>query len=57
AWQHGQLTSLRVRGNHLAGTRTARIRQGRKTVELTLDAGEEVHFGPNLTELERTSAR
>jgi alpha-L-fucosidase 2 len=57
AWQQGQLTSLTVRGSHLAGTRTARIRQGRKTIELTLDAAEEVHFGPNLTELERTSAR
>jgi alpha-L-fucosidase 2 len=56
AWQHGRLTSLTVRGSHLAGTRTVRIRQGRKTIELTLDAGEEVHFGPSLTELERTSA-
>jgi hypothetical protein len=56
AWQHGQLTSLTVRGSHLAGTRTARIRHGRKTIELILDAGEEVHFGPSLTELERTSA-
>jgi alpha-L-fucosidase 2 len=57
AWKHGQFTSLTVRGSHLAGTRTARIRQGRKTIELTLDAGEEVHFGPSLTERERTSAR
>jgi alpha-L-fucosidase 2 len=57
AWQHGRLTSLTVRGGHPAGSRTARIRHGRTTVELTLDAGEEVHFGPALNELERTSAR
>jgi alpha-L-fucosidase 2 len=56
AWQHGQLTSLTLRGSHRAGTRTARIREGQKTIELTLDAGEEVHFGPSLTELERRSS-
>jgi alpha-L-fucosidase 2 len=57
AWQHGQLTSLTVRGSHLAGTRTARIRQGRKTIELILGAGEEFHLGPGLSELGRTRAR
>lgn len=53
AWQHGRLTSLTVRGRHLTGTRTTVIRHGRRTVEVTLDAGEEVRLGPDLTELER----
>ncbi|GAA4255780.1 glycoside hydrolase family 95 protein [Dactylosporangium darangshiense] len=51
AWQQGRLTSLTVRGSHLTGTRTAVIRDGRRTVEVAVDAGEEVHFGPDLTEL------
>jgi alpha-L-fucosidase 2 len=46
AWQHGELTSLTVRSRLSDGPRTARIRHGRTTVDLTLDAGAEVHLGP-----------
>jgi Glycosyl hydrolase family 65, N-terminal domain len=54
-WRGGQLASLTVRNRCLDQARTARIRYGETTVALALDAGEEVHFGPELNELNRTT--
>jgi alpha-L-fucosidase 2 len=56
-WEDGQLGSMTIRSEHPDQRRTARIRHGRSTVDLTLDAGEEVHLGPALDEVARTRSR
>jgi alpha-L-fucosidase 2 len=55
-WEHGQLASMTVRGEHPDHRGTVRIRHGRNTVDLKLDAGEEVRLGPDLNEVGRTRA-
>jgi alpha-L-fucosidase 2 len=55
-WEHGQLASMTVRGEHPDQRGTVRIRHGRNTVDLKLDAGEEVRLGPDLNEVGRTRA-
>src|SRR5258708_3464425 len=58
AWRQGELTTLTVRNELRDGTtRTARIRRGGTTAELTLAGGEEVRLGPSLDVGDRTAQR
>ncbi|WP_422771112.1 glycosyl hydrolase family 95 catalytic domain-containing protein [Plantactinospora sp. WMMC1484] len=57
AWRDGRLSSATIRSGHPAGPRTARIRHGRTTVLLAIEAGEEVRLGPDLAETGRSVAR
>jgi alpha-L-fucosidase 2 len=54
-WRERQLVSLSVRNGHPDGAHTVRIRYGGTIVVRAVDAGEEVHFGPQLSEPSRTT--
>jgi Glycosyl hydrolase family 65, N-terminal domain len=57
-WRQGELTTLTVRNELRDGTtRTARIRRGQTSAELTLAGGEEVRLGPSLDVGDRTAHR
>ncbi|GII57731.1 large protein [Planotetraspora thailandica] len=56
-WRHGELVSLTIRDELRDGTRTARLRHGATTAEVTLGAGETVLLGPSLNVRERTASR
>ncbi|WP_051723884.1 glycosyl hydrolase family 95 catalytic domain-containing protein [Micromonospora chokoriensis] len=52
AWRGGQLEWLTVRDRRGDQSRTARIRCGGQTVEVAVPKGQEVRFGPDLSEVE-----
>jgi Glycosyl hydrolase family 65, N-terminal domain len=54
-WREGELASLTVRNARPDGARTAHIRYAGSTIAVAVEAGEEVHFGPRLSELSRTT--
>jgi alpha-L-fucosidase 2 len=57
-WRQAELTTLTVRNELRDGTtRTARIRRGQTSAELTLAGGEEVRLGPSLDVGDRTAHR
>lgn len=56
-WRGGELTALTIRNDIPDGVRTARVRHGGTTAEVSVGGGEEVRLGPSLNVRERTASR